>query len=40
MIPTFPDAELSVIEGAGLFSHEENPKAVAEALLPTLTGTR
>ncbi len=40
MVPTFPDAELSVIEGAGLFSHEERPAEVAQALLPTLTGTR
>jgi len=40
MVPTFPDAELSVIEGAGLFSHEEAPAEVATALLPTLIGTR
>ena len=40
MVPTFPNAELSVIEGAGLFSHEEKPEAVARALLPTLTGAR
>jgi pimeloyl-ACP methyl ester carboxylesterase len=40
MLPTFPDASLSVIRGAGLFSHEERPEAVAAALLPTLTGAR
>lgn len=40
MIATFPDARLTAIEGAGLFSHEERPAAVAEALLPTLLGTR
>lgn len=40
MVPTFADAQLSVIKGAGLFSHEEDPRAVAEALLPVLTGTR
>jgi pimeloyl-ACP methyl ester carboxylesterase len=40
MVPTFPDAELAVIEGAGLFSHEEAPAEVAKALIPTLTGTR
>jgi haloalkane dehalogenase len=40
MVAEFPDAQLSVIEGAGLFSHEERPAEVARALLPTLTGTR
>ncbi len=40
MVAQFPDASLSVIEGAGLFSHEERPEAVAEALLPTLAGSR
>lgn len=40
MVDTFPDARLSVVRGAGLFSHEEQPDAVAEALLPTLLGTR
>ena len=39
MVGTFPDARLEVIEGAGLFAHEERPAAVAEALLPVLTGT-
>ncbi|MAT03533.1 MAG: alpha/beta hydrolase [Acidimicrobiaceae bacterium] len=37
MVGTFPDARLTVIEGASLFSHEERPAAVAEAILPTLT---
>ena len=40
MVGTFPDAELTVIEGAGLFFHEERPAEVARALLPTLTGQR
>jgi pimeloyl-ACP methyl ester carboxylesterase len=40
MVGTFPRAELAVIEGAGLFSHEERPAEVAQALLPVLTGTR
>jgi pimeloyl-ACP methyl ester carboxylesterase len=40
MVSSFPDARLSVIEGAGLFSHEERPAEVAAALLPTLLGTR
>lgn len=40
MVGTFPDAQLSVIADAGLFSHEEKPAEVAEALLPVLTGTR
>jgi pimeloyl-ACP methyl ester carboxylesterase len=39
MVDTFPDATLDVIEGVGLFSHEEAPAEVAEVLLPTLTGT-
>jgi pimeloyl-ACP methyl ester carboxylesterase len=38
MVDTFPNAELEVIEGAGLFAHEERPADVAQALLPTLTG--
>ncbi len=38
MVASFPDAQLEVIEGAGLFSHEERPAEVAHALLPTLTG--
>jgi pimeloyl-ACP methyl ester carboxylesterase len=40
MVADFSDARLAVIEGAGLFSHEERPAEVAEALLPVLTGTR
>jgi pimeloyl-ACP methyl ester carboxylesterase len=40
MVGEFPDARIEVIEGAGLFSHEERPADVARALLPTLTGTR
>ena len=36
MVATFPDARLHVIEGAGLFSHEERPAEVARALLPVL----
>lgn len=39
-VPTFRDARLAVIDGAGLFSHEERPAEVARALLPTLTGAR
>jgi len=38
MVGTFSDARLQVIEGARLFSHEEQPEAVAEALLPVLAG--
>ncbi|MEZ5259785.1 MAG: alpha/beta hydrolase [Ilumatobacteraceae bacterium] len=38
MVTQFPNATLTVIEGAGLFSHEERPAEVAAALLPTLTG--
>ena len=37
MLSTFADAELTVLPGVGLFSHEENPQAVADALLPVLT---
>jgi haloalkane dehalogenase len=36
MVATFPNASLTEIAGAGLFSHEEQPKQVAEALLPVL----
>lgn len=39
MVDTFPDARLHVVEGAGLFSHEERPSEVAEVLLPVLLGT-
>ena len=40
MVGTFPDAQLSVIEEARLFSHEERPAEVAEAMLPVLLGSR
>jgi haloalkane dehalogenase len=40
MVGTFPDAQLELVEGAGLFSHEERPAAVARALLPILVGSR
>jgi pimeloyl-ACP methyl ester carboxylesterase len=40
MVATFPNAQLEVIAGAGLFSHEERPVEVAQALLPLLTATR
>jgi pimeloyl-ACP methyl ester carboxylesterase len=36
MVKDFPNARLSVVPGAGLFTHEERPAEVAEALLPTL----
>jgi pimeloyl-ACP methyl ester carboxylesterase len=36
MLATLPDARLAVVPGAGLFSHEERPEAVAAALLPVL----
>lgn len=36
MVGDFADARLSVVEGAGLFSHEERPAEVAEALLDVL----
>lgn len=39
MVATFPDARLTVVPGAGLFSHEEKPAEVAAALLPVLTGS-
>lgn len=38
MVQTFPQARLHVVEGAGLFCHEERPAEVAQALLPTLIG--
>ena len=40
MVASFPNAQLAVIEGAGLFAHEERPAEVAQALLPTLLGAR
>lgn len=38
MVKQFPNASIEVLPDAGLFSHEENPAAVAKALLPTLNG--
>jgi pimeloyl-ACP methyl ester carboxylesterase len=40
MVGTFPDAQLSVIGNASLFSHEERPAEVAQAMLPVLLGSR
>ena len=40
MVGTFPDARLEVVQGGGLFAHEERPAEVARALLSTLLGTR
>lgn len=40
MVHEFPNAQLEVLDGVGLFSHEEAPADVAKALLPTLTGGR
>lgn len=37
-VSTFPNAQLKVIKGAGLFSHEERPAEVGQALLPVLLG--
>ena len=37
-VATFAQASLVEIEAAGLFSHEEKPAEVAEALLPALVG--
>lgn len=39
MVAEFPDARLEVIDGAGLFAHEERPADVARALLPTIGST-
>jgi pimeloyl-ACP methyl ester carboxylesterase len=36
MVHEFPDATIDVLAGIGLFSHEEAPATVAQALLPTL----
>lgn len=36
MVGDFRDARIEVISGAGLFSHEERPREVAEALLTTI----
>ena len=40
MVRTFPNAQLRVIKGAGLFYHEERPAEVTQALLPTLLTNR
>jgi haloalkane dehalogenase len=40
MVPSFPDAQLTVVPQARLFVHEERPEQVAAALLPVLLGTR
>lgn len=40
MVADFENAQLAVIPGAGLFSHEERPAEVARALLPVLTAPR
>ncbi len=40
MVATFADARLAVVPDAGLFSHEERPAEVAQALLPVLTAAR
>jgi pimeloyl-ACP methyl ester carboxylesterase len=40
MVPTFPDARITVVPGAGLFAHEERPAEVAQALLPVLSAVR
>lgn len=37
MVGTFADAHLQVVPGAGLFSHEERPAEVAEALLRVIS---
>jgi pimeloyl-ACP methyl ester carboxylesterase len=37
MVSTFPNASIDVIDGAGLFSHEEAPAEVSAALLQVLT---
>lgn len=38
MVGDFADARLHVVRGAKLFVHEERPREVAEAMLPTLLG--
>jgi haloalkane dehalogenase len=40
MVTTFPDAQLEVVAGAGLFAHEERPAEVAQTLLRLLEGQR
>ena len=39
MVDEFPNATIDVLEGVGLFCHEEAAADVAQSLLPTLTGT-
>jgi len=38
MVETFPNAQLHVVAGTKLFSHEEKPEEVAAAMLPVLMG--
>ena len=38
MVDAYPDTTLHVVEGAGLFSHEERPSEVAAALIDVLAG--
>jgi pimeloyl-ACP methyl ester carboxylesterase len=40
MAHEFPNATIDVLQGVGLFSHEEAPAAVAQALLPILTAPK
>ena len=40
MVNTFADAQLTVVSGSSLFSHEERPVDVAQAMLPVLLGAR
>lgn len=40
MLPSFADAQLTVVPRSRLFVHEERPEQVAAALLPVLLGTR
>lgn len=37
MVDTFPNAKLAIVEGGGLFVHEECAEATAAGLLPVLT---
>ena len=39
MVDEFPNASIDVIPGGGLFSQEEAPHEVAQALLPTIAGS-
>ena len=40
MADSFSDGRLTVVDGAGLFAHEERPAEVAAALRPLLIGDR